>query len=280
MKSSKIHSSTDVGVVTLFVKSLRNMTTFYSSTVGLDILESNENFSILGHGENAILKLQVRDDLHFPHYGEAGLYHTAIVFEKRSHLAKALKNVFEKSPHSYEGSGDHYVSQAFYFHDPEGNGLELYYDRPREEWRWEDGKIMMGVEYINADEFISEHIAHEEASKAKTGHIHLKVGDLETAKKFYVDILGFDITAEMPTALFISAGGYHHHFGLNTWESLGAKERTESLGLSSFEILVPDDSELNQVQKRLEENKISFDRNKSFITTKDPWNNIVVIKVS
>jgi catechol 2,3-dioxygenase len=283
MKNAKskntIHPKTDVGEVTLFVKDLSRMASFYVDAVGLEVLNKTNTEISLGFGENKILRLLHKKDYSDPKSGEAGLYHTAILFEHQHHLANTIFNVFQKERDAFEGSGDHFVSQAFYFRDPEGNGLELYYDRPKSEWKWQDGKILMGTEYIDPEKFLMEHLDKQKPNaKVKTGHVHLKVGDIEKAKGFYVDVLGFDITGEFPSALFISAGGYHHHLGLNIWESFNAEERSESIGLASFEILLPNAEEMENIQESLSQNHIKFEKTVDQIITKDPWGNKIVIK--
>src|SRR5690606_28037910 len=142
---------------------------------------------------------------------------------------------------SFTGSADHLVSLAFYFDDPEGNGVELYWDRPREEWRWQDGSVAMDTLPLDPNGFIAEHrvapgdlaatgavaatgaAAAPGSAAASIGHVHLKVGNIDVARAFYVDTLGFEVTVgSWPGALFASAGGYHHHLGMNAWQSRGA----------------------------------------------------------
>lgn len=139
------------------------------------------------------------------------------------------------APQSYGGSADHAVSLAFYFADPDGNGLELYTDTPREDWVWQDGQVSMGSAPLDPNEFIQTHLGRSAtttaAGGATMGHVHLRVGDLARARAFYADVLGFAVTAESDGALFHAVGGYHHHVATNTWGSAGAGEHPESLGL-------------------------------------------------
>lgn len=265
--------------VTLNVKNLSIVQDFYENLVGLKVVFSTEKKIELGFNETTFLTLVERPELTKPILGQAGLYHTAILFENGNDLALALKNIFEKSSHLFEGSGDHLVSQAFYFHDPEGNGVELYIDRPREEWRWENGKVKMMTLYIDPQEFLLSHLnADKMQGEISIGHLHLKVGDIDEARQFYADMLGFEIMAEMPTALFVSAGKYHHHLGLNTWESKGAGKRLETLGLGLFEISVENREELSLLAQRFKEQKISFNKNERDLHVEDPWGNKVIVR--
>jgi len=157
------------------------------------------------------------------------------------------------------GQGDHLVSEAFYLSDPDGNGLELYRDRPRSEWEWDGGQVRMATDPVDVEGMFAE-IRDRDAALAnpaapegtKLGHVHLRVADVGQAEKFYVDTLGFDVTARWPGALFVSAGGYHHHLGLNTWQSRGAKPPTEpSVGLREFGLALPNQEEIRQLVDRV-----------------------------
>lgn len=272
-------AKTEMGAATLYVRNLDLVRNFYEQLVGLTALEISEKRVVLGLGNKPIITLEQKD-LAAQQSGSAGLYHTAILFSSESELAQSIKTVIESAPETFEGSSDHLVSQAFYFHDPEGNGVELYVDRPRSEWVWEQGRIRMGSYYIDPEEFIARNLKEQSTQPdARMGHVHLRVGNIAEAKEFYVDTLGFNITAEHPGALFVSAGGYHHHLGLNTWESLGAGKRTPSLGLGTFEIVVENTDELGAVKKRLHSKQISFQESQARITVNDPWDNTVVVRV-
>jgi catechol 2,3-dioxygenase len=214
------------------------------------------------------------------HPTHAGLYHFAIVFASRGDLARIIYRVLSQKPQHFTGSADHLVSEAFYFTDPEGNGIELYYDRDRSEWTWENNQVKMATLYIDPAEYLQKYIVLEEPNKeVKMGHFHLKVGDIQKAQKFYIDILGFDITAELPGALFISVGGYHHHLGLNTWESMGSPERNQSLGLEQLELILPNKQDLKWLKDRLKENDIHFIEDENSVLFHDPWKNKIVAKV-
>lgn len=276
-KPTIIDASARIGTVTLNVRDLETVKNFYKDVVLLNILSESNSEVLFGKGEHEVVRL-VESELPENQQNEAGLYHVAIVFGSRGELAYHLNNVLEKSLDTYQGSGDHTVSEAFYFADPEGNGIEIYFDRPKSEWMYDaNGRIQMGTQYIDEQAYIKKYLNKEADDSIKTGHIHLQIGDIRDALDFYVDGLGFEVQAQMPTALFISAGGYHHHIGLNTWNSLGAGKREETLGLRSFEILIDD---LSGVESRLSTKKIEYIKDGNSITVNDPWNNqIRILKI-
>ena len=269
-----------MGAVELNVRDMEAMERFYTSVIGLEILQKEEGVLLLGMRSIPIVTLHYTPDLETAFPGDAGLYHLAIVFSSRGALVEALKRVFEKAPHLFSGSADHLVSEAFYLSDPEGNGLELYYDRDPSAWQWENGLVKMASIYISPQEYIRLHSSGKtEVASAKIGHVHLKVGSVEKAREFYVDIVGFSITALMPSALFVSIGGYHHHLGMNTWESEVATERRESLGLRSFECILQNSEQLDSLVARLEKAGVSFQKIDEGIEFYDPWRNRLRFRV-
>lgn len=278
-KTFKLPDTLEMGVVSLNVKNLDLMTKFYNEVLMFDLIKTESEKSSLGYKGKVLLILHKINGKKAVE-GSAGLYHTAFLFEKRSHLALVLKNLFQNSPFSYTGSGDHTVSEAFYLNDPEANGVELYYDRDRTLWQWENGNINMGTTYIDEGEYVDKYIGEEKAN-IKVGHVHLKVGNIEEAKRFYAGLLGFDITfGFIPTALFVSAGGYHHHIGMNTWESMGAGIREDdTYGLGRFEILLNDQKTFKELVKRIKDSKYkTLEIMKDSLTLLDPWNNKILIK--
>lgn len=267
-----------MGSVSLNVVDLEAMKTFYHEVLELDVIASDETSVTLGEGKHPLIVLHTGRHLPAPASGEAGLYHFALVFATQHTLAKRVEHILHSAPHHFSGSADHLVSEAFYFSDPEGNGIELYYDRDRKDWQWVGGQIQMATMYIDPVAYIATHAATGAGeNKTRMGHVHLKVGDIETAREFYADILGFDVTAQLPGALFVSVGGYHHHLGLNTWESAGAGKRKQSVGLKSFDIVYTDKADLKHLKQRLHAQAIDFDEDKSGITLHDPWHNRIRI---
>ncbi len=266
--------SLQVGKVELFVKDLSEMKSFYTSKLLLEIISEETGIIVLGKNQTPLIGLHSKEDLSFASSHQAGLYHFAILYSSRSELAKTIQNILQKSPESFSGSGDHLVSEAFYFYDPEGNGIELYFDRERTTWIWENNQIKMATIFIDPIEYIQKYLVVEDKqSKNQMGHIHLKVGDVNKAKEFYVDLLGFDITAQLPHALFISIGKYHHHIGINSWESFGALKRKPSLGLKSFELILDNNNDILDVKERLNAAEIPYEEEKNMLVFEDPWKN-------
>lgn len=284
----KLPPKSHIGSVGLNVADLERMTAFYAGGVGLEPLSTGDDAAVLGSRGTPLIELVTRPDLPPAGKGSAGLYHTAVLFEERSALAAALYATATSGAGSFTGSADHLVSLAFYFNDPEGNGVELYWDRPREEWQWTEGEVAMDSLPLDPNRFIAEfregagELAAPRGADASIGHVHLKVGDIPRARAFYVDTLGLDVTmGGWPSALFTSAGGYHHHVGMNIWESRGAEPRTPSLGLESFEIVVPVVSAIEELKERLERSGIGLEddlSDRSAVSFRDPWNTLVKVK--
>jgi catechol 2,3-dioxygenase len=268
-----------MGVVELNVRDLKVTKEFYE-TIGLKELDANDNYVTLGSNKQALLRLCEDKELSSPKRTEAGLYHTAFVFADRSHLAKALHQTLTVYASLYQGSADHIVTEAFYFADPEGNGVELYFDKPNADWLYNsDGKPVMGSEYLDEAEYIQKYFNQPvKSAQITVGHVHLKVGDIAQAQKFYQAVLLFDLIIEMPTALFISKDNYHHHLGMNTWESFGAGKRSEkSAGLKSFTINYLDQKFFEQVQQSLKANNIEMRTSEAEIRINDPWGTELIL---
>lgn len=275
--SDTLASATDLGPVTLRVADLDAMTAYYRDGVGLEQLESGVDSVVLGRGTRPSIRLQHAAELQHAASSAAGLFHTAVLFDSRSALAGAVYGVASKFPKSFTGSSDHLVSNAFYFDDPEGNGVELYWDRPRDEWRWNGSSVEMATLWLDPNIFLREHLTDAPpAGDTSVGHVHLKVGDIATAHRFYVDVLGFDVTARFgDQALFVSAGGYHHHVGMNTWQSRGAGPRTPALGLGQVTIRVPDSETLGALHERLAAHGVAVRDDGRTLDFEDPWKNAV-----
>lgn len=285
MTTTNFAPETHMGAVTLRVKDLDAMTTYYNEVVTLDVLYSEGDSVTLGRNGVPIVILQHAPELQHAAPGQSGLFHTAILFETQAALAAAVYSVASKAPGSFTGSADHLVSQAFYFDDPEGNGIELYWDRQRDKWSWAHGSVEMDTLFLDPNAFLQEHLTDAAMTDPRiggttVGHVHLSIGDIKTAREFYVNQLGFDETLEWNgAALFVSAGGYHHHMGLNIWNSRGAGRRQLTLGLGQVDILVPNADALGASSERLSHfgNEVHNDGQTLFVD--DPWGNLLRLTV-
>lgn len=267
--------ATRMDAVELLVRDLDTMTAFYQQAVTLDVLDQVGPTATLGRGDTAIMTLRQVPELPSRDPRGAGLYHSAIVFPDEAHLATVLASMAQRAPALYEGSADHLVSEAFYFHDPEGNGLELYRDRPRDAWVWTpEDRVVMGSQALDPQAFLGRWYDPElpvVGEPAAIGHLHLQVGDIPTARRFYVDVLGLDVTADLGSALFVSAGGYHHHIGLNTWQSAGAGPRAASLGLGDVRFRFPRRDDVEALADRLRSAGVAMQDDGRVLRFLDPW---------
>ncbi|HEY0260984.1 MAG TPA: VOC family protein [Lacisediminihabitans sp.] len=276
-------ADTTMGAVTLLVADLEAMTTYYRDAVTLTPLSATADTVTLGRGTTPVVVLQHSPGLVHASPRDAGLFHTAILFDSEEALAAAVYSVATKHPGSFTGSSDHLVSRAFYFTDPEGNGVELYWDRDRTRWSWVHGQVEMSTLFLDPNAFLREHLTERAVEApgfgaAVVGHVHLSVGDVATAKEFYVDRLGFEQTMAVPgSALFVSAGGYHHHMAMNTWNSAGAGRRSRTLGLGRVDIVVPSDDDLGALDERMRHYGLSTRDDGRTLRFDDPWANLIQV---
>ena len=274
-------ADTAMGPVTLKVADLDAMTAYYRDGVALQVLDAAGPVVTLGRGTTPVLVLEHAPELAHFSPRDAGLFHTAILFDTQEALAAAVYSVARKYPNTFTGSSDHLVSNAFYFSDPEGNGVELYWDRDRSAWSWTHGTLEMATLYLDPNAFLQEHLTEQTASDpvvggARVGHVHLQVGDVETAREFYIGALGFEKTMEMPgSALFVSAGGYHHHMAMNVWNSRGAGKRANTLGLGRIDIEVPAADDLGGLVERMNHHGLTTRDDGRTVSVDDPWGNLI-----
>ena len=253
--------ATTLGASRLRVADLDAIASFYERVVGLRILERQNGSARMGaDGGPPVLELVAAPDAPVRPAFSSGLYHNAFLVPDRPELARALRRI-AGAGWRLTGVADHLVSEALYLRDPEGNGVEIYRDRPRDEWpREPDGSIRMASDPIDLDELLTELPAGaaepgpgDVAAGTRLGHVHLQAGDLRATGDFYELGLGLDVMVRwLPGALFMSAGGYHHHLGLNDWETRGApKPPPGALGLDVFEVVLPDAAERDGAAARL-----------------------------
>ena len=256
-----IPPGTSIGKVRLRVADIDALSEFYERVVGLRGLERDGDIARLGpEGGEPLVELVSAPDAAPPPGFSTGLFHLAILVPDRPELARALRRVIEQG-WRLSGASDHLVSEALYLQDPEGNGIEIYRDRPREEWGHADnGELRMATLPLDLDGVMAEEGSGDETPNGAPagttmGHVHLRVADIPAAEGFYNGALGLDVMVRSyPGALFVAAGGYHHHIGLNTWQSEGAPAPPEgSLGLDRYELVLPDEDERDAAAGRVGE---------------------------
>ena len=278
-------SNTSVGPVSLVVPKVARSLAFYENQLGFQLLSNAEGKATLGTPDGTVLLELIEDPTTVrPSRRAPGLFHFAVLFPSRVALGRTLVH-FAETGGRLSGAGDHLVSEALYLDDPDGNGIELYQDRPRETWQFDKGMVLMDTLPVDVESLIGE--AQKDPSPwtgipngTKIGHVHLKVNDIEQAGHFYTDVIGFDLMATMPQALFVSAGGYHHHLGLNTWMSEGTPPPPPgSSGLNGFVINLPSQEEREEVLERLTAAGFDVDYSGEDPFVRDPAQNGVWLKV-
>ena len=246
--SDRLPAATSIGHVHLRVSDLERALAFYCDLLGLHQVKREADTAFLsasgGPPYHLLLTGQPRARPKPPR--TTGLYHMAIRLPSRQALARTLRHLLA-GEWRFQGFSDHKVSEALYLLDPDRNGLELYADRPREQWPREDGQIGMGTDPLDVEDLLREVDQDSEPwtgidPRTEIGHVHLHVSDLAKAEAFYAGLLGLDVTQRSyPGALFLSAGGYHHHLGLNTWAGVGAPPPPgDATGLASYAFRFPD----------------------------------------
>ena len=274
-----------MGTVMLKVGDMKLMTDYYQRALGLDVVAEQDGGLYLGRLKTPLVHLAPAPGLNIPGRGEAGLFHTALLFGDQSSLAATVASAAQYEPQAFVGSADHLVSEAFYFTDPEGNGIELYWDRPRSAWSWEGKNVVMDSLALPPQRYLQEHLTHEavggqRGTGAEVGHVHLQVGDVQSAHDFYVGTLGFEKTAGWHgQALFVSAGGYHHHMAMNVWNSRGAGPRRDTLGLGEVLIEVTSGDDVGALADRLKVAGVESHHTGAELRFEDPWRNRLRVAV-
>jgi catechol 2,3-dioxygenase len=248
-----------IGSVELAVSDLSRSADFYERVLGLPLISRDEDGALLGPDrEHPLLALTAIADPTPTPPGSTGLFHVAWLHPSRAALAETVRRVvFGRWP--IDGASDHGVSEALYLSDPDGLGIEIYVDRPRELWeRPPDGHgVKMVTLPLDLDSLLAEGSAEATAAMPTDtgiGHVHLKVSDVPRAVAFYRDVLGLDEQARLPSAGFLSAGGYHHHVGLNSWQSQGGRAAPDRApGLRQVELELSDAEALRALERRLAE---------------------------
>lgn len=273
-----------IGTVTLTVQNVERMLAFYTEMLGLKVYErSSGAVSLTADGKTVLIELEEDTEAKIRNPRTTGLYHIAFLLPDRSDLADVLKHL-SQTRYPLQGASDHDVSEALYLADPEGNGIEIYTDRDEHLWKWEQDQVFMSTKPLDIDDLmnnVSEAGWTGMPDKTVIGHIHLQVSDLDEAKQFYCEGIGFDPVLRYGSqALFISWRNYHHHIGLNTWNSARqGPPKEKSTGLKHFTILFSDEDERRAAIARLEKLNAWINDEGGTIITKDPSGIHMILEV-
>ena len=277
-----IDPRTRIGAVHLTISDLRRSVRFYESHLGFTVHRRDDRTAWLGAGGADLLVLSQCERA--PRVrGTTGLYHFAILVPSRLDLAHALRRLVATNT-VMQGAADHGVSEALYLADEDGIGIEIYRDRPRDEWPVVNGRLQMGAAPVDLDALLAEAGRADSGAglpqDTVIGHVHLHVSRLEEAHAFYVDALGFELTQRYgPSALFVAAGGYHHHVGLNTWAGVGAPPPPPgAIGLKHFALTLPDVAARDAVLERVRAAGITPEQSDDGPLIHDPAKNAILLK--
>lgn len=278
-RRARIHPETRMGPVHYTVSDLQRMTAFYRDVLGFALLRRERETASLGASDRELLRLTARRGARRVG-GTTGLYHTAFLVPTRWDLAHLVRQIAERSV-PIHGTSNHGTHLAIYLPDPEGNGIELAWDFPRDVWPMKDGALeleSMPREGVDIDDLMSELDRDPSewrglAEDTVVGHVHVHVSDLGASERFYHEILGFDVTMKSASfgGLFVSAGGYHHHIGMNIWRGVGAPVAPEdATGLRTFSVLLPDEEALTRVVARLADAGVEAESEDGGALVRDP----------
>ena len=277
-----IDPATTIGAVHLTISDLRRSVRFYETHLGFTVRRRDDRTAWLGAGGPDLLILSQCETA--PRLrGTTGLYHFAILVPSRVELSRSLRRLVATNT-VMQGAADHGVSEALYLADEDGIGIEIYRDRPRDQWPMAGGRLRMGADPVDLEALLADAgTADSGAALAPgtvIGHVHLHVSRLEEAHAFYVDVLGFELMQRYgPSALFVSAGGYHHHIGLNTWAGVGAPPPpTGAIGLRHFVVRLPGAEALARVTARLRTAGVHTDPVEDGLLIHDPSKNPILLK--
>jgi len=276
-----IDPRTRIGAVHLTISDLRRSVRFYESHLGFAVHRRDDRTAWLGAGGADLLILSQCERA--PRVrGTTGLYHFAILVPSRLDLGHALRRLVATNT-VMQGAADHGVSEALYLADEDGIGIEIYRDRPRDDWPVVNGQLQMGAAPIDLDALLAEAGRADSGAglphDTVIGHVHLHVSRLDEAQAFYVDALGFELTQRYgPSALFVAAGGYHHHIGLNTWAGVGAPPPPPgAIGLKHFALTLPDVAARDAVLERVGAAGITPEQTEDGPLIHDPAKNVILL---
>lgn len=282
--ASIIDKATRIGLVTLRVSDLQRSLNYYRHHIGLTIHEQHADTATLAVGSTPLLQLHQSPGARVVRRA-TGLYHFAIRVPSRSDLARMIRHLAE-SQTPVAGASDHLVSEALYLSDPDGHGIEIYRDRPRSAWYDANGAFQMDSIPLDVNGILSEPDSYASPWAGlpvgtDMGHIHLQVADVRAAERFYLDVLGFERMALMPSASFVSAGNYHHHIGMNTWAGVGVPAPPEDAArLLSYELVLPTSDALYAVVERVQAARTPLMEQAEGVAVCDPSHNTIVLRVA
>ena len=276
-----IDPETTIGIVALSVADLKRSLAYYQHQIGLTVLRSDAVSTTLGVGTTPLLRLHEVAGARLVRRA-TGLYHFALRVPSRRDLARVLRH-FADSDIQIAGASDHLFSEALYLSDPDGHGIEIYRDRPCDTWYDAHGKLRGASDPLDLQGILRELDGDESVWDGlplgtDMGHIHLHVADIRAAEHFYLGVLGFERMIGMPTASFMSAGGYHHHIGMNTWAGIGVAAPPEGAArLLSYELILPTREALSAVVDRLRAAGIPMTEDAEGWAVHDPSHNRVLV---
>ena len=272
-----------LGPVRLQVRNLARSVEYYERVIGLGRLSTESDavgLAAEGDAEPLVWLHERPEARPVPHGGRLGLYHFAILVPDRASLGRFVRHLSELG--EYAGSADHAVSEALYLSDPDGLGIEVYADRPRSAWRTQGRQLYMTTERLNIRDLLDAAGPQPWTGMpggTVIGHVHLHVGDLDQGAAFYHEGLGLDkIVWSYPGALFLSAGGYHHHLGTNTWSS-GPPATDEDARLLSWTVALPSTGDVEAAGRSLESAGYRVNRTETTVIADDPWGTTVKLEV-
>jgi catechol 2,3-dioxygenase len=283
MPGFSLSPETTLGLVALTVGDMTRSLDFYQNILGFQLHRRTGDSAFLGVDGRDLLSLTERPGARrVPR--TTGLYHFAVLVPSRLDLARVLRRIVESHTPT-QGFADHLVSEAIYLSDPDGNGIEVYRDRPRSSWYDADGRLRMGTDPLDVAGLLAELNGQNPAGSSlppetRIGHVHLHVADLDAAIAFYRDTLGFELMMRYgPSAAFLSVGGYHHHIGVNTWAGVGAPTPPpDAVGLRYFTLLLPDETALSDLRTHLEAAGVRVDEDADELLVRDPSGNGILLR--
>ena len=279
--TSASETSLRIGAIALTVHDLDRVAGFYREVVGLHDHGADPRSVRLGTATRVLIELRRDTRARFVSRRDAGLFHTAFLLPNRADLGRWMRHAARRQL-PIDGVADHGVSEAVYLTDPEGNGIEIYIDRPAERWTWQGDSVVLRTDPLDTDAVMraAESDSWDSVPEGTSvGHIHLKVGAIAPAEAFYAGVLGVPLTARYPGGSFFGADRYHHHLAANIWMSRNAGLRPEpTTGLTHVGLLVTQTAMLDAVERRAAADGMPTERCGSVLSLRDPWGTLLILQ--